>query len=428
MLREAKVTVLMNHRLREPGGVTKKGATLTEITMENGASFTATIFMDSSYEGDLMAQAKVSYTWGREGRRPVRRIAGRRAQRRRPSISSPSNLRRASHGKLLPEIYDQPVGQRAAADRKVQAYNFRMCFSDDPAAQVRIPQAARIYARKRYELLARLLKARTAAEGQGAEVGTLLKIDASRITRRTSTTTALSPPTIGRQLGISERRLRQARSDLAGTQELHRGPALFLANDPQVPAETQTEMRRWGLCKDEFTDTDNWPFQIYIRESRRMVGEYVAIQKDLQTDLTKPDAIGMGSYNSDSHNIERIADANGFVRNEGDMQVPVVPYQIPFRIMLPKSAEATNLLVPVAFSASHVAYSSLRMEPQYMMLGQAAGLAAKLALEAHVPVQKVDVHALQSTLISEGTILQYSPSGQEKAMQIVGKHVPRKRR
>jgi hypothetical protein len=144
-------------------------------------------------------------------------------------------------------------------------------------------------------------------------------------------------------------------------------------------------MNRWGLCKDEFTDTGNWPHQLYIRESRRMLGEYVMSQQDLQTALTKPDPIGMGSYNSDSHNVERIVDAQGFVRNEGDMQVAVKPYQIPYRIMLPRKGEAANVLVPVAFSASHVAYSSVRMEPQYMMLGQAAGVAAKLAISSGQP-------------------------------------------
>ena len=149
-------------------------------------------------------------------------------------------------------------------------------------------------------------------------------------------------------------------------------------------------MNQWGLCKDEFTDTGNWPHQLYIRESRRMVGEYVMIQKDLQTNLTKPDPIGMGSYNSDSHNLQRIVDTDGFVRNEGDMQVAVKPYQIPYRIMLPKRAEATNLLVPVAFSASHVAYSSVRMEPQYMILGQAAGVAAGMAIDGRRPVQEID--------------------------------------
>ncbi len=162
-------------------------------------------------------------------------------------------------------------------------------------------------------------------------------------------------------------------------------------------------MNRWGLCPNEFTDSDHWPRQLYIREDRRMVGEYVMIQKDLQTDLTKPDPIGMGSYNSDSHNVERIVEhfeAGAFVRNEGDMQVAVKPYQIPYRILLPKRAEVTNLLVPVAFSASHVAYSSVRMEPQYMILGQAAGVAATMAVEGNKRQYRMSIQ-LRSSQSSE---------------------------
>ena len=154
-----------------------------------------------------------------------------------------------------------------------------------------------------------------------------------------------------------------------------------------------------------------------------MVGEYVMVQKDLQTDLTKPDPVGMGSYNSDSHNVERIVGPDGFVRNEGDMQVAVNPYQIPYRIMLPKRAEATNLLVPVAFSASHVAYSSVRMEPQYMILGQAAGVAAKLAIAGGTAVQEIPVGMLVDTLKSQGTVLEDVPSGQAPAIQILEKRM-----
>ena len=140
-----------------------------------------------------------------------------------------------------------------------------------------------------------------------------------------------------------------------------------------------------------------------------MVGEYVMTQKDIQTDLVKPDAIGMGSYNSDSHNIQRVVNADGFVENEGDMQVPVTPYQIPYRVMLPKRAQATNLLVPVAFSASHVAYSTLRMEPQYMIIGHAAGVAAKLAIDRHTAVQDVDVAALRTRLAAQRAVFEFKP-------------------
>jgi FAD dependent oxidoreductase len=166
------------------------------------------------------------------------------------------------------------------------------------------------------------------------------------------------------------------------------------------------EMKTWGLCRDEFGDADHWPYQLYVREARRMVGEYVMSQKDIQTELAKPDAIGMGSYNSDSHNVQRRPSEDGkAVENEGDMQVKVTPYEIPYRVLLPKRSEATNLLVPVCFSATHVAYSTLRMEPQYMILGHAAGIAAKMALDQNQPVQDVDTRALAAKLTAQRGVL-----------------------
>jgi hypothetical protein len=206
---------------------------------------------------------------------------------------------------------------------------------------------------------------------------------------------------------------------LAGHRDYIAGLFYFLATDPQVPEVLRREMNQWGLCRDEFTDNDNWPTQLYIREARRMVGEYVVIQKDLQTDLTKPDPIGMGSYNSDSHNIQRIVDADGFARNEGDMQVAVKPYQIPYRVMTPKRAEARNLLVTAAFSASHVAYSSIRMEPQYMIIGQAAGVAAKLAIDGKAAVQEIDTAKLTGILKQQGAVIEYIPNAQLPILQII---------
>ncbi|HFB98248.1 MAG TPA: FAD-dependent oxidoreductase, partial [Bryobacterales bacterium] len=192
----------------------------------------------------------------------------------------------------------------------------------------------------------------------------------------------------------------------------------FLANDPRVPKPLQDEINQWGLAKDEFVDTGHWPHQLYVREARRMVGEFVVTQKDLQTDRSKPDPIGMGSYNSDSHNVQRIINEQGFVENEGDMQVPVEPYQIPYRVMLPKRTEATNVLVPVAFSASHVAYSSLRMEPQYMIIGHAAGVAAKMAIEAGVIPHEIDTRALTRRLVEQGAVMEYVPSPQVKSINL----------
>jgi hypothetical protein len=179
----------------------------------------------------------------------------------------------------------------------------------------------------------------------------------------------------------------------------------FLSQDAAVPQSLRDEINQWGLPKDEFADTDHWPNQLYIREARRMLGEYIARQSDLQTDRTKPDSIGMGSYNSDSHNIERVAMPDGTVQNEGDVQVGVKPYEIPYRSITPKRAESVNLLVPVCLSATHAAYSSMRMEPQYMIIGQAAGVAAALAIANHAAVQDISIEQLQKKLRSAGAVL-----------------------
>jgi hypothetical protein len=181
----------------------------------------------------------------------------------------------------------------------------------------------------------------------------------------------------------------------------------FLTSDPRVPKATQDEIKPFGLAKDEFTDNGHWPYQLYVREARRMVGEYVVTQKDIQTELTKPDVIAMGSYNSDSHNVQRYLTPEGNAQNEGNMEVAVTPYQIPYRILLPRKTQATNLLVPVCFSASHVTYSTLRMEPQYMMIGQAAGVAAKMALEKNVAVQEINPKQLSDNLKGQGAVFEW---------------------
>lgn len=410
MLRDAGVTVMMEHRLREKDGVTKTGATIRQITMESGATFGASVFVDSSYEGDLMAQAGVSYTLGREGTSQYgESLAGVRGKSKghQFEINLPPF---DAKGNLLPEIDRGPRGELGAADRKVQAYNYRLCFSDDPANQTPFTKPEG-YNPERYELLARLLQARLQAEGAAPKVDTLLiiihvpnhKVDVNN--KGAFSTDYLGASWSYPNASYERRdRIRQAHKDYTA------GLLYFLANDAQVPAETRKEMNQWGLCKDEFTDSGNWPFQLYIREARRMVGEFVMTQKDLQTELGKPDAIGMGSYNSDSHNVDRIVDSDGFVRNEGNMEVPVQPYQIPYRVMLPKRGEAANLLVPVAFSASHVAYSSLRMEPQYMILGQAAGEAAAMSVRRKCAVQEIDTGALSEALRKHGAVMEYVPS------------------
>jgi hypothetical protein len=421
MAKEAGVTVFYRQRLREKSGVSKTGTDISEIRMQDGSRFKAAIFADATYEGDLMAQAGVSYIYGREGadqygeslagvrdRTPLHQFIIRRdpqnAATAAPVQISPYDANR----RLLPEIYSGPKGQAGQADKKVQAYNFRMCLTDDPDNRVPFPRP-RDYTPARYELLARLLAKATEVAGRPLVMRDVMSPDALGRNRKLDVNNngAFSTDYIGGSWSYPEgsykarERIWQAHADYVA------GFFYFLTHDSRVPKPLQDEVNRWGLAKDEFADTDHWPHQLYIREARRMVGEYVMTQKDIQTDLTKPDVIGMGSYNSDSHNIQRIVNAEGFVENEGDMQVPVVPYQIPYRMILPKRQEATNLLVPVTFSASHVAYSTLRMEPQYMIIGQAAGVAATMAIARHIPVQQVDTSALTATLRSQRAVMEW---------------------
>ena len=410
MLRDAKVTVVKRGRLREKTGVRKTGTQVEALITEDGSVYEGRAFADCTYEGDLMALAKVRYTWGREGIAEYgESLAGVRDRTPKHQFLvrvSPFD----AAGKLLPEVSAVSTrGETGAADKKVQAYNFRMILSDDPANQVPFPKPDG-YDANRFELLARLIQATREKTGKSPRFGDLcnpLSIPNHKVD--TNNNGAFSTDYIGKDWEYPEGDY-ATRARIWKEHELYtKGFFWFLAHDPRVPKDLQAETNSWGLAKDEFQDTDHWPNQLYVREARRMVGEYVMIQKDLQTDLSKADAIGMGSYNSDSHNIQRLATANGAVENEGDMQVAVTPYQIPYRVMLPKRDDATNLLVPVCFSASHVAYSSVRMEPQYMILGHAAGVAAALALQSGKPMQDVDVSQLQSKLKAQGMVSEYVP-------------------
>lgn len=418
MLRRAGVTLLYNHRLAEKSGVRKEGVEVKEIAMENGEAFRAKVFVDASYEGDLMAQAKVSYTWGRESVSQYgESLAGVRD--RTPKHQFTVNIPARVDGKLLPEISPEPPGQPGQADRRVQAYNFRIIATNVAANRIPWPKP-RNYDPWRYELLARNVAGLTQEKGRPPvfhEMTLIAPIPNGKADFNNQG--AFSTDYIGKSHDYPEGNYATRARIWQDHIDYVQGFYYFLANDPRVPKPLQEEVRDWGLPKDEFIDTANWPHQLYVREARRMIGESVMTQKDLQTDLQKPDVIGMGSYNSDSHNLHRFVNAQGFAENEGDMQVPVTPYQIPYRVMLPKRAEAANLLVPVCFSATHVAYSSLRMEPQYMILGHAAGVAAKLAIRDGKPVQSVDVAELQNMLKAEGAVFTYVQTNQSEAFTIL---------
>ncbi len=407
MLKQAGVRVFYQHRLKQQDGVKKKGPRIREIVMENGASFRADVFVDATYEGDLMAFAGVSYTWGRESAAQYgESFAGvRSVDRYHHHIFPPGISAYDENGKLLPEISAEPRGDIGAGDRKVQAYNFRMCLSSDKDNQVPFPKPPD-YDPKRYALLARYIQALQKLHGRAPRMNELMIVSIMPNNKTDiNNRGGFSTDYIGKNWDYPTADYKRRAEIWHDHINYTKGFFYFLANDPQVPRALQDEINRWGLAKDEFVDTDHWPHQLYVREARRMVSDFVMTQKDAQTDLVKEDSVAMGSYQIDSHNVQRHVTADGAVQNEGDTEVPAQPYQIAFRVMVPKRKEASNLLVPVCVSASHIAYGTVRMEPVFMALGHAAGVAAAMAARRKAPIQELDVKALQKKLLAQGAVL-----------------------
>ena len=408
MLADAGVKVYFHERLREHEGVRAAGTTIHSITTEDGKQWSAKVFADCSYEGDLMAQAKITYTWGRESTAEYGEdLAGVRANTPKHQFLWPVSAFDAEHH-LLPEIMPGPLAEPGSADKAVQSYNFRPVLTRDPADRLPFSRPDG-YDPSQFALLARYLSQYAEHMGHPPRLGDITNPVAIPNNKADFNNNGpFSTDFIGHSWNYPNASYAEKaaiwRQTLLYTQSFF----YFISHDPSVPESLRNEANEWGVPKDEFADTDHWPNQLYIREGRRMIGSYVMRQSDLQVNRTKPDSIGMGSYNSDSHNVERIAMLDGTVQNEGDVQVPVQPYEISYRIITPKRSESTNLLVPVCFSATHVAYSSLRMEPQYMIIGQATGVAATLAIREKKAVQDISIEALQAKLKSNRAILHLS--------------------
>jgi hypothetical protein len=405
MLQDSGVDVRFHEHLREHRGVELLGKHLVSITTADGKHWPAKIFADCSYEGDLMAQAKVSYTWGREASAEYGEdLAGVRGNTPKHQFLWALSAY-DEHHQLLPEIDPGPLAAPGSGDKKVQAYNFRLILTNDPADRLPFPRPQG-YDRSRFALLERYLD--EFPQYMRREPGLRDLTNPVMISNHKADFNNNGPVSTD-YIGHSWKYPEATYAEKAALWQDHllytQSFFYFLSQDAKVPASLRAEVNQWGLSKDEFADTDHWPNQLYIREGRRLVGEYVMRQADLQTERIKPDSIGMGSYNSDSHNIQRVAMPDGTVQNEGDVQVPVEPYEIAYRSILPKRSESENLLVPVCLSASHAAYSSVRMEPQYMIIGQAAGVAAALAVQGHRDVHDVVIAELQQKLREHGAIL-----------------------
>ena len=409
-IKELAIPVVRDAWLDRTNGVRKSGRRIVSIRTLAGTAYVARMFVDATYEGDLMAAAGVTYTTGREGNRQYgETLNGVQTERARShqftNKVDPYVVPGDPESGLLPRIHDRGPGEEGQADEKIQAYNFRLCMTNVPEnrAPFEKPEG---YDARQYELLLRDLVA-----GSRHVFG---KFDpVPNVKTDTNNHGSFSTDNIGMNWDYPEASYERRKQIVAEHVRYQKGYYFFLINDPRVPEDVRTRMGQWGLAKDEFRGTGHWPHQIYVREARRMVADFVVTENHVRRTQPTPDSIGMGSYNMDSHNVQRYvardADGKAYARNEGDIQVsPGGPYPIGYRAIVPKSGEVENLFVPVALSASHIAYGSIRMEPVFMILGQSAATAAVMAIDAGVPVQKVDYGQLGRRLLADGQVLDYA--------------------
>ena len=407
-IQELKIPVARNSWLDRRKGVRLDGRRIVSITTLDGKTYAGKVFIDATYEGDLMAAAGVEYTVGREstatyGEKWNGVQTGVLHHRHHFGVLktpiSPYVVPGDPSSGVLPLVSTAPPGEYGSADKKVQAYCFRMCLTQVPENRVAFAKPEG-YDPNQYELLVRIFNAGWRETFQKFDPIPNLKTD-------TNNHGPFSTDYIGRNWDYPEATYERRREIVQEHERYQRGWLYFIANDPRVPEDVRSQMAKWGLAKDEFTDTGNWPHQIYVREARRMLGKYVMTENELLKRKPTPESIGMGSYGIDSHNIQRYITPEGFVQNEGDIGVSTRgPYQIAFGSILPKSGQAPNLLVPVCLSSSHIAYGSIRMEPVFMILGQSAATAAAMAIDGNLAVQDVPYDKLRARLLADGQVLQ----------------------
>lgn len=401
-VKEYKLAVFRNEWLdRSSNGIVKTNGSIRSIKTLSGNVYKGKMFIDASYEGDLMALAGVSYHVGREANsvynekwNGVQAGIFHHGHHFKSKISPYKIVGDTSSG-LLPEISSEKLGSNGTGDNKIQAYCFRMCLSNHPENRISFPKPVG-YDAARYELVARVFDAGWRELFD--------KYDAIP-NRKTDTNNhgPFSTDYIGKNYDYPEATYERRQQIIKEHELYQKGLLYFLQNDPSVPADVHDQMQKWGLPKDEFKDNGNWPHQLYIREARRMIGDFVMTEADALGKTVVPKPIGMGSYTLDSHNIQRYVTEDGYVQNEGDIGVhPDKPYSIAYGSILPKESECNNLLVPVCVSSSHIAYGSIRMEPVFMILGQSAATAAVLSIEKKIAPQRLSYTDLEATLIKFG--------------------------
>jgi len=404
MLAEEKVKVVKQQRLDLKTGVQKAGKQIQSITTESGQIFAGKMFIDATYEGDLMALAGVQYAVGRESNDQYEETLN--GIQKKENVKNHRFLKPVDpyvvpgdpNSGLLPGVNGKPLPPDGTGDKGVQAYCFRMCMSKAPANRVPFPKPTH-YDESQYELLFRNFEAGDLRLPLNPVMMPNLKTD-------TNNNCAVSTDYIGMNYEYPDAGYDKRAEIIRAHEDYQKGLMWSLANHPRVPETIRKQMRVWGLAKDEFVDNDNWPHQLYIREARRMIGEYVMTEHDCRRLRVAEDSVGLGSYNMDSHNVLRYIDKHGHVQNEGDVQVsPRGPYAISYRSIVPEREQCSNLLVPVCLSSSHIAYGSIRMEPVFMILGQSAATAAAIAIDDHTSVQAVPYQKLRLRLLADRQVL-----------------------
>jgi len=399
-VKEYKITVYRNEWLDRSNGVTMSKGKIVSFKTLSGKVFKGKMFIDATYEGDLMAASKVSYHIGRE----ANSMYGEEWNGVQPEVFQhghhfktpvdPYKIPGDKSSGLLTGISDQPPGIKGEGDDKLQAYCFRMCMTNHPDNRVSFPKPDN-YNAMDYELLARVF--------QSGWTELFNKFD-DIPNRKTDTNNhgPFSTDFIGMNYGYPEASYAERRKIIKAHEDYQKGLYYFMVTDTRVPAALQNKLNTWGLAKDEFKDNGNWPHQLYIREARRMQSDYVMTEHEVLGRKEVPKPIGMGSYALDSHNTQRYVTDKGFVQNEGDIGVKAPkPYSIGYGSIVPKASECTNLFVPVCLSSSHIAYGSVRMEPVFMILGESAATAAVIAIDDQVNVQDVEYGKLEKLLLQQ---------------------------
>lgn len=406
MLGESHVTIVLEERLDLKNGVARDGTKIISIRMESGRTFSGKEFIDATYEGDLMARAGVMYTVGREANsqyeETIDGVETRDAKSHQFNFPiDPYVTPGDPTSGLIRLIHAGPPGTDGQADKRVQAYNYRICTTDVPENRLPFPKPQG-YDERDFELLFRYYEAGLTGIPWGPRGMPNRKTD-------TNNSGGFSTDYVGMSDAYPEADYATREKITADHLRYDQGLLWTLANHPRIPAKVREAVSKWGLARDEFADNGNWPYQLYVRESRRMISDYVVTEQDTKWDRKCEDPVGLGSYNMDSHHCQRYVDSRGHVRNEGDVQVGVAgPYGISYRSLIPKASECTNLLVPVCMSASHAGYGSVRMEPVYMILGQACGTAAAIAIDSNADVQKVPYSELRRRLIADKQLVEWT--------------------